>query len=34
VTRYLRHIQEERQSHRIVDKVPSVSAKAPLPTEH
>jgi amidophosphoribosyltransferase len=34
VTRYLRHIQEERQSHRIVDKMPSVSAKAPLPTEH
>ncbi|TDN36631.1 amidophosphoribosyltransferase [Hymenobacter sp. UV11] len=34
VTRYLRHVQEERQSHRIVDKVPSVSAKAPLPTEH
>ena len=35
VTRYLRHIQEERQSHRPVDKVvASVSAKAPAPTEH
>jgi amidophosphoribosyltransferase len=38
VTKYLRHIQEERESHR--DKkdrhkvAPSVSAKAPAPTEH
>jgi len=34
VTRYLRHIQEERQSHREPDKTLSVSAKAPAPTEH
>ena len=39
VTKYLRHIQEERQSHRAdkkerTDAVPSVSAKAPAPTEH
>ncbi len=40
VTKYLRHIQEERASHRDKDKkdrpdvVPSVSAKAPAPTEH
>ncbi|QNE40999.1 amidophosphoribosyltransferase [Hymenobacter sp. NBH84] len=38
VTRYLRHIQEERQSHRSKkDKAlaaTSVSAKAPEPTEH
>jgi amidophosphoribosyltransferase len=35
VTRYLRHIQEERQSHRPADKnAVSVSAKAPAPTEH
>ena len=38
VTKYLRHIQEERQSHRSdkkgPDVIPSVSAKAPEPTEH
>jgi len=34
VTRYLRHIQEERLSHREPDKMLSVSAKAPAPTEH
>ncbi|UYZ62669.1 amidophosphoribosyltransferase [Hymenobacter weizhouensis] len=37
VTKYLRHIQEERQSHRDKDKkgaATSVSAKAPEPTEH
>jgi amidophosphoribosyltransferase len=34
VTRYLRHIQEERQSHREPEKTQSVSAKAPAPTEH
>ena len=34
VTRYLRHIQEERLSHREPDKILSVSAKAPAPTEH
>ena len=34
VTRYLRHIQEERLSHREPDKLLSVSAKAPAPTEH
>jgi amidophosphoribosyltransferase len=33
VTHYLRHIQEERQSHRPA-KAASVSAKAPAPTEH
>ena len=35
VTKYLRHIQEERQSHRGKKDTPtSVSAKAPAPTEH
>ena len=35
VTKYLRHIQEERESHRQKeDKATSVSAKAPAPTEH
>jgi amidophosphoribosyltransferase len=36
VSRYLRHIQEERASHRSVKdkKSTSVSAKAPEPTEH
>ncbi|MBO0356896.1 amidophosphoribosyltransferase [Hymenobacter sp. BT186] len=37
VTKYLRHIQEERQSHRKkepAEALTSVSAKAPEPTEH
>ena len=34
VTHYLRHIQEERESHRGGKKGMSVSAKAPAPTEH
>ncbi|KUG08093.1 amidophosphoribosyltransferase [Solirubrum puertoriconensis] len=37
VTKYLRHIQEERESHRQKAERPtetSVSAKAPAPTEH
>ncbi|UYZ57920.1 amidophosphoribosyltransferase [Hymenobacter latericus] len=37
VTKYLRHIQEERESHRQKQERPtetSVSAKAPAPTEH
>ena len=35
VTHYLRHIQEERASHRVDKKEKkSVSAKAPAPTEH
>ena len=37
VTKYLRHIQEERQSHRKKEPagtITSVSAKAPEPTEH
>ncbi|GAB3830179.1 amidophosphoribosyltransferase [Hymenobacter jeollabukensis] len=37
VTKYLRHIQEERTSHRKEEKdksATSVSAKAPAPTEH
>ncbi|WP_019946599.1 amidophosphoribosyltransferase [Hymenobacter aerophilus] len=40
ITKYLGHIQEERESHRIDRRkdagglVPSVSAKAPAPTEH
>ncbi|WP_254244901.1 amidophosphoribosyltransferase [Hymenobacter sp. BRD67] len=34
VTHYLRHIQEERQSHRPAKAAASLSAKAPAPTEH
>ena len=37
VTHYLRHVQEERASHRPekkAKKILSVSAKAPAPTEH
>jgi len=34
VSRYLRHIQEERESHRGDKNGQSVSAKAPAPTEH
>ncbi|MGI4822511.1 MAG: amidophosphoribosyltransferase [Janthinobacterium lividum] len=34
VTHYLRHVQEERLSHRSNKAAASVSAKAPAPTEH